>query len=258
MGSKGGSRHLKREAAPKFWPIHRKEFIWAVKPSPGPHPINRSIPLVIIVRDILGFAKTRKEAKKIISQGKILVDGKVRRDERFPAGLMDVVSIPEIGRNYRILPSKKGLFLHPIGDDEAEFKICRIENKRTVKNGHIQLNLHDGRNLLIRVEDPQEPTEDVYQTLDVLKISIPDQDVLEHLRLELGKTALFVGGSNIGKYGSIVKIDEKAGQKRRNFLVTIRDGNGQSFQTTLNYAFVVGNEKPVISLGDVESQRDVS
>ena len=65
MGKKGGSLHLKREASPAFWPIHRKEFTWAVKPRPGPHSINRCIPLVLIVREILGLAKTRKEAKKI-------------------------------------------------------------------------------------------------------------------------------------------------------------------------------------------------
>ncbi|MEM4476331.1 MAG: 30S ribosomal protein S4e, partial [Desulfurococcaceae archaeon] len=37
MGSMGGSKHLKALAAPAFWPILRKEYKWAVKPSPGPH-----------------------------------------------------------------------------------------------------------------------------------------------------------------------------------------------------------------------------
>ncbi|HDM89168.1 MAG TPA: 30S ribosomal protein S4e, partial [Candidatus Bathyarchaeota archaeon] len=113
MGKKGGSLHLKREASPPFWPIHRKKFVWTVKPRPGPHPVSRCIPLLLIIRDILGFAETRKEAKKIISQGKILVDGRVRRDDRYPVGLMDVVSIPELKMNYRVLPFKKGLTLHP-------------------------------------------------------------------------------------------------------------------------------------------------
>jgi len=69
LGRKGESGHLKRKPAPKMWPIHRKEAVWTVRPKPGPHSISRSLPLALIVRDILGFAKTVKEAKNIISQG---------------------------------------------------------------------------------------------------------------------------------------------------------------------------------------------
>ena len=161
MGKKGGKRHLKRKPAPKFWPIHRKEFVWVVRPKPGPHPTSRCMPLALIVRDILGFAKTRKEAKTIISQGKIKVNGKLQLEELFPTGLMDVISIPEMKKTYRILPSEKGLFLHSIGSEEALFKLCRIENKTVIKGGRLQLNLHDGRNILVQVEDSQKPEGDV-------------------------------------------------------------------------------------------------
>jgi ribosomal protein S4E len=75
LGKKGGSTGLKRKPAPRFWPIHRKEFTWVVKPSPGPHSLQNCLPLAIVLRDILGFAQTRKEAKSIVSQGKVYVDG---------------------------------------------------------------------------------------------------------------------------------------------------------------------------------------
>ncbi|MEM2969939.1 MAG: S4 domain-containing protein, partial [Candidatus Bathyarchaeia archaeon] len=84
MGKKGGKGHLKREAAPGFWPIHRKKYVWTIKPLPGPHPIHQCLPLTLVVREILGLAKTRREAKKIVSQGKILVDGRIIHNERFP------------------------------------------------------------------------------------------------------------------------------------------------------------------------------
>lgn len=248
MGKKGGRKHLKRKPAPRFWPIHRKEFIWTVKPKPGPHPISRCIPLALIIRDILGFAKTRKEAKAIISQGKIRVDGKVQREERFPIGLMDVVSIPDAEKIYRILPSQKGLILHPIGKDEAGFKLCRIENKSVIKGGHVQLNLHDGRNILIRVKDPEKPEEDLYQTLETLKMSIPDQEVVGHFRLTEGAPAIIVDGKNIGRWGKIVAVEQRPGRKRRSSLVTIEDKEGNRFQTTLDYVFVVGDTEPSISL----------
>ena len=173
MARKGGRRHLKRLAAPKFWPIPRKEFKWAVKPSPGPHPADNCLPLLVIIRDILGLAETAREARMILGQRKILVDGRVRTDYKYPVGLMDVVAIPELKKAYRCVPKLGGgLTLLEIPEEEACFKLCRIEDKTTVNGGHIQLNLHDGRNVLVRIQDPLNPVEDVYKTGDVLKLSL--------------------------------------------------------------------------------------
>ena len=248
MGRKGGSSHLKREAAPWFWPIHRREFHWVVKPSSGPHPIERCLPLTIIIREMLGFAKTRREAKRIISQGKILVDGKIRKDDLFPVGIMDVISIPELKRYYRIIPCRKGFYLHEIKSEEADFKLCRIEGKTVVKGGHIQLNLHDGHNILIRVKDPENPVEDVYRTYDTLKISLKGQEILEHFKMVEGAYAIFTGGKNMGRHGSIISIEKRTGRKKERSLVTIKSSDGESYQTTLNYVFVIGNKQPQISI----------
>lgn len=251
MGKKGGKKHLKRKPAPKFWPIHRKEFVWTIKPKPGPHPTSSCLPLALIIRDILGLAKTRKEAKAIISQGKMMVDGKVQRDELFSTGLMDIISIPEVEGTYRVLPSEKGLTLHSIEKDEAGFKLCRIENKTIVSGGHVQLNLHDGRNILIRVKAPKKPEEDVYRAMDTLKINVPDQEVVGHMKLVEGAPAIIVGGKNVGRHGKIVDIEKRLGQKRRKLLVTIEDVKGKRFQTTLDFVFVTGDAEPSISLPEV-------
>ena len=252
MGKKGEKKHLKRKPAPRFWPIHRKELVWTVKPKPGPHSIPHCIPLALIIRDILGLAETRKEAKTIISQGKIRVDGKIQREEGFPIGLMDVISIPAIEKAYRVLPSEKGLVLHSIDVDEAEFKLCRIENKSIVKGGHVQLNLHDGRSVLVQLNDPRNPEEDVYKTLDILKISIPNQEILERTNLAKGVPAIIFGGKNIGRHGNIAAFEKRPSQKRRNLLATIEDKDGNRFQTTIDLVFAVGNKKPWISLPEVD------
>jgi len=251
VGKKGGRRHLKRKPAPEFWPVHRKEAVWTVKPDAGPHPISRCIPLTLALRDILGVAKTRSEAKTIVHDGKIMVDGKVQREELFPTGLMDVVSIQDVEKWYRVLPNEKGLFLHPISKDEATFKLCRIENKTVLKGGNIQLNLHDGRNLVVRVKDPSKPEEDVFDTLSTLKISLPNQEVLGHMKLVEGASALIVGGKNAGKHGKIVAMEQRQSQKRKSSLVTIEDEKGNRFQTTKDYIFVIGETKPQISLPEV-------
>jgi small subunit ribosomal protein S4e len=252
MVKKGGSKHLKRKPAPRFWSIHRKEYVWTVKPKPGPHSLKHSLPLAIIIRDILGFAKTRKEAKTIISKGKVLVDGKIRKEEAFPVGLMDVISIPDAEANYRILSHKKGLILHPIEKDEATFKLCRIENKTIVDHGHVQLNFHDGTNKLIQVADPKNPEEDVYQTLDVIKAAVPSGEITGRIKLAKDATALIIGGKNRGTGGKIVDIEEATGEKRRSLLATIEDATGNRFQTTLDYVFVVGDSNQSISLPEVE------
>jgi len=69
MARKGPKRHLKRLAAPTAWYIRRKEYKWAVRPSPGPHSMKTSIPLLYIVRDYLGYAKTAREARKDTQRG---------------------------------------------------------------------------------------------------------------------------------------------------------------------------------------------
>ncbi len=245
MGRKGEKKHLKRKPAPKKWPIHRKEAVWTVKPKPGPHSLSSSLPLELIVRDMLDFAKTGKEAKTVISQEKISVDGKVRRDEHFLAGLMDVISIVDAKKYYRVLPSKKGLFLHPTNSDEAAFKLYRIEDKTILKGGKVQLALHDGTNYLI-------PEEDTYQTLDVLKLSIPDRELIGHTKLTIGAPAIVTGGKNIGKYGKVTIIEKKPNQKRRDLIVTLEDANGFQFQTILDFVFVLGDTKSSISLPEAD------
>ena len=72
-----------------------------VRPRPGPHKLNECIPLQILVRDVLKLVDTGSDAKRMIKMGEILVDGKPRKDHKYPAGLMDVVSIPKIKKNYR-------------------------------------------------------------------------------------------------------------------------------------------------------------
>jgi small subunit ribosomal protein S4e len=246
----GESRHLKRLAAPWFWPILRKEYKWVVKPSPGPHPINRSMPLLTVIRDVLGYAKTAKEAKYIIYSGKVLVDGVVRKDYRFPVGIMDVVAIPEIELYTRFIPyPTKYLWFTKIPKEEANLKIVRIEDKVIVKGGHIQLNLLDGRNIVIRVKDPKQPAEATnFATLDSLLIEVPSQQIIQHIKLDIGKIAIVIDGKNVGRIGKIVNMDVKPGLKRRRSVVTLEDMQGHRFQTILDYIMVVGDEKPLLTL----------
>ncbi len=247
MGKKGGVRHLKRMPAPAFWPLHRKEFQWAPKPTAGPHPSEKCLPLMLIVREMLHHAKDAREAKIILSEGRIKVDGKIRRSPKYPAGLMDVIEVPDAKSVFRVLPSPgRGLDLVKISKEESLFKLCRIENMRTVRGGDIQLNLHDGRNILIKAEGSSGPVADSYKTLDTIQLALKDQKILKRLKFREGSYAIVTSGRNIGKSGKIVRIEEATAA--RPGIVAIESDQGETFQTTTDYVFIVGDEKPLITL----------
>jgi small subunit ribosomal protein S4e len=253
VGKKGKTGRLKRNPAPRFWSLHRKEFLWVVKPSSGPHSLENCLPLALVLRDILGVAKTRKEAKMIISQGNVYVDGKVRRKDDFPVGLMDVISIPDLNKFFRVMPFNKGLFLNPISKEETSFKLCRVENKTTVKNGNVQIALHDGSNIFVKAGDAENPQEVVYETFDTLKLSLPEKQVVDHLKTKKGNLAVITGGKNIGKQGRIVEMEKTEAKKRRNALVVIEDEKGSRYQTILDFVFSIGATQSLISLSEATS-----
>ncbi len=246
MGKKGKTARLKRKPAPAFWPIHRKELPWIVKPSSGSHSLQKCLPLTLVLRDMLGVAQTRKECQFILSQGKVFVDGKVRKRDESPVGLMDVISMPDANRYYRVMPSHKGLVVAPISKEESNFKLLRVENKVTVSNG-IQLSLHDGTNLLLKVADPKNPVEVKYETFDILKVTYPEKQIVEAIKTKEGNLAILTGGKNIGKMGKIVEIEKTEAKKRRQALVIIEDAKGTRYQTIMEFVFSIGEAAPMVN-----------
>lgn len=237
------SKHLKRLNAPRVVRIHRKERTWTVRPSPGPHPLEKSISLGIIVRDYLNLTDTQREAKTVISNGEILVDGIVRKSNKFPCGLMDVISIPKIKKDYRILFDHRGkLELVPISSKDATWKLCRIENKTILKGKQIQLNLHDGQNTLIK--------KDEYKAGDVLKISFKDKKIDEIYKFDKGIVSMIIGGSHIGEVANIEDIEVTPSSKPN--LAKMKGKT--SFSTLQKYVFPIGKTKPVIELPEVKIQ----
>lgn len=241
MAKKGQTRQLKRYVAPTAIRLERKSYEWVTKPAPGPHPASFSVPMMLFLRDYLGIARTAREVKKILSQNQVLVDGKVRKDEGFPIGLMDVVQLPSINLNFRVLVDHLGrLAFHEIDQTEASFKLCKVVRKTVVKSGQVQLTFHDGKNL---VGDSSEFNE--LKVMDVVKVSLPDLKILEIFPFQKDSIALVTGGSNVGKVGRIVEIKEIEGSQPN--IVTLKAGE-ISFQSPENYVFVLGKETPAISL----------
>jgi small subunit ribosomal protein S4e len=170
----------------------------------------------------------------------VLVDGKPVTDPKRSLGLMDVLTLGQLEQSWRVLLDTRGrLALAEMNKANAGWKLCRIEDKTTVAGGATQLNLHDGRNLVLK-EAP-------YRTGDVLKVKLPEQKVMEHFPLAEGSHALITGGTHVGDTARITRI-EVTHDPRAN-LVHLKDGE-REFLTIKPYVFVVGKEKPEIRLGE--------
>ena len=218
---------IKRLASPRWWPIKRKENKFVIS-TRGAHPKDFSLPLLVLIRDVLKLAETNREAKRIIKSGQVIVDKKKRRDPKFGVGLFDVVEIPAMKKAWRAVP-KDGLSFIEIPEKESGLKICKIVNKKTLKGNKNQLNLNDGRNLL---------TDKKYSTYDSLLIELPDQKVVNHLKFEKGSTVLVVKGSNAGKLAKIKIIE-----KNRLWL-----DNGSLFEIPKDLVVIVGREEPLLKI----------
>ena len=238
MAIMGSRKHLKRFKAPRHWPIHPKENKWTTKPNAGPHAIEGSLPLLLIVRDILGVADNAREAKRIINTGEILVDGRARKDYKFPVGFMDVIEIPKSEKVYRVLPDEKGrLILYPIAAENKDFKLCKITDKTTIRGGKTQLNLHDGRNQLVDKE---------YKVGDVVILKVPEQEITDRIVFEKGTMGLITGGKHTGEIGRINKINITKSSMSNT--VEMETEDKKTFLTLKDYVFVIGKEEPAIAL----------
>lgn len=194
------SGRIKRMAAPVKWPIKRKANYWASKPSPGPHGIETSMPLVSVVRDMLSLARTAKEARRLISQGSFSVDGKIRNDPNYPVGLMDVLTVKGEEGGFRMLvDGRNKLHLVPVTKEEISWKLCRVQGRHTITGGKKQVSLHDGRTLLVETDA---------STGDVLRLELPSQKILEVFKLTPGSKAIIAGGRHVGELATIKKFEK--------------------------------------------------
>lgn len=223
------SNHLKSYAVPKSWILLKKVNKWTVRPLPGPHPFELSMPVSLLLRQ-LGLAKTSREIKNIINSGKVFVDGKIIRDCHRAIGFMDVVHILDLFMRGS-LDHKGRLIFKNCSADESQKKVCKIVGKKTVKNNKIQLSLLDGRTILVG--------KDNFAVGDSVVLEVPVQKILEHLPLSKGCSVFLVGGRH---KGAIMEVESTEGNN-------VRCISGKDHIDTLKeFVVVVGKNKPVVTL----------
>ncbi len=229
-------KHQKRISVPKSWQIAKKANKWALSTRPGPHHKEQSVPIGIVLRDMLELVDNSSEAKKVLSDGKILVDGTVRKDIRFPIGLFDIITIPLNNISYIVLLDKKGRLVLNQLQDVTTTKLCKINGKTTVKGGKVQLNLSDGTNIIATNE---------YKPNDSVIISLPDKEIVKHIEYKEGNFAMIVGGTHSGELGTIRSINKVRSSKNN----TVSVSGEYDFETIEDYVVIVGEKEPEIDLG---------
>lgn len=228
------SNHQKRLSAPKQYPIERKNGTYVAK-AKGPHAADEGLPLVVVLRDLLGYAESTKEVKSVLSDGKVLVDGRARKNSDYTVGFMDVVSFPDMDEQYRVLRRGNHIALAPVTDGDV--KLARVEDKTTLKGGVTQLNLYDGNNIEV---------DDEYATKSSLLVSLPDLEVQEEIRFEEGNLAFISGGKHAGTVATITDIRERPGSQQRRVLLESDDGD--KVETVEEYVYMIGTDSPEVDL----------
>jgi len=242
---RGPKKHLKRLNAPKHWMLDKLSGVWAPKPSSGPHKTRDCLPLVILLRNRLKYALTRREVTMILAQRHVQVDKKVRTDQTYPAGFMDVITIDKTGENFRLLYDIKGRFsVHRIAADEAKFKLLKVTKQYTGNKGVPTLTTHDGRT--IRYPDPN------IKVHDTIKYDFESGKITDHVSFDVGNLCTITGGKNLGRIGVIERREKHPGSYD---IVHIKDVMGHKFATRLSNVFVIG--KGTTSLVTVPKNKGV-
>lgn len=227
---RGPKKHQKRLAAPSHWMLSKLGGTWAPKPSSGPHKSRECLPLLILLRNRLKYALTRREVTMILKERKVRVDGKVRTDTCFPAGFMDVIEIPDTNEHFRLLYDTKGRFaVHRINPEEAKYKLGKIKRQELGPKGIPRVVTHDGRT--IRFPDPD------IKINDTVKIDIATGKITEFVKFDIGNLCMIIGGSNTGRIGLIERREKHPGSYE---IVHVKDAAGHRFATRLTNVFVIG------------------
>ena len=224
--------HLKRLAMPKSWDLKRKKTVYIMRSHPGGYEKDLTMPLQVLLRNVLGFAKTAKEVRYILNHKTIIVNGKQRRDPKFPVGLMDILDCPDLKKSYRVSLNQKGkLIAVEISGAESNLKVQKIIGKKHLEKGKIQLNCDGGSNIIVE--------KDIYKTGEVIMIDIKKNKIDQHIKLEKACTAFLTGGKRVGEVAKVEAIEDKK--------ISLKTKE-ETFETLTKYALAIGKEKPMVTV----------
>jgi len=197
------------------------------------------MPLLVVLRDLLKVADNAREAKRILYEGKVLVDGKVKKDYKLPVGIFDVISLPALNQQYVMLKDARGMFYLSLLPSGVAKKLARVQDKTVIKGNKQQLNFSNGANKLAEGE---------FKPGDSLVLSLPELAIEDRIEFKEGNLAMVVGGQHCSQSG-IVKAIKIVKSSRPNMVVI--SGKNGDFETITDYVYMIGKDQPAVNLGAV-------
>ena len=189
--------HLKRQESPKGWPLYRKGTKYIVRPNSG---IQKGIPVLVVLRDLLKIAQNRKEVKRAIHMKNILINNKPVRDEKNSIFLFDTINIIPLKKSYRLEILNNGkMGVKEIKENESNYKIVKVTNKKMLRGKKMQLNMSDGRNFLSDIG---------CETNDSVLINFNDKKIEKCIPLKEDTEVFIFAGKHAGRKGNLIKIDK--------------------------------------------------
>ena len=237
MVSISGSKKLKRQMAPQFWGIERKNKRFVITVRPGSHGKNRSVPTAVFLRDVLKMVVNLREAKAAIYAGSVKIDGVVRKSLHHSIGLMDVVELKNVPDTYRMVPTD-GKILKPIkiNDSEKAKKLVQVTSKTTISGGKMQIGFHDGRSVISDIK---------VNVGDTCLMEIPGQKILEVIPLEAGCQVLVTRGINAGQTGTVETVEAGTFILPKRVTLALED---RRIEIPAEIIMPVGTGEPVIQI----------
>ena len=227
MARHGNSRHIKRLAASGYSKPARKASAYLAKPNPGRHALDSSVALLVLVRDKFGIASNAAEARKIIGQGKVEVNGTKVTEPWYPVGFGDTITLADSGESYSIGIAKHGTIgVEKLEGKKAWGRMLKVIGKYLAKGNSAMLRLYDGS--VVRNEKGAGVNDTVV---------LSGNTVDKVLKFEEGAQCLVISGAHAAERGSIAGI--KKGNASSPATVAVQSGSGQ-FETLVENVMVVG------------------
>jgi small subunit ribosomal protein S4e len=237
MGKKGRDTRVKRQMAPSFWSIKRKEGRFILNTRAGAHSKKSAYPLGIILRDIMKVADTMYECEKIVKSGNIRIDGITVRNVAHAIGLMDIIELVPTAQSFRIVPKDSELLVPvDIPDNEKAVKLLKVTRKSTLNTSLYQYGFHDGKTFR---------SEQEFSVGDTCLVTLPNTSVVNHIKFEKGCTALITRGENAGRIGKVEDIREGVFSLPRRALLSFGD---KTIELPVETVLAVGLERPMIKV----------
>ena len=192
--------HQKRQITTTKLPILRKGTKYIARAKSH---LSNSVPTIIAIRDVLKLAKTSKEVKSMINKKLLKINGRAVKDLNESIKFFNVF---DAGKSLRLTILPTGRFSFE-SNPHKDSRVCKVVDKRLIKKGLTQLNLHDGSNIVTK-ED----------------IKVNDSVILDFngklksiIKAEKGKQVFAFSGKYQGLHGKIESLsNNKASVKFNN------------------------------------------